>query len=165
MHCMSPVYLEKQIERSRGNLGLELSTCFISTPGTQLADVSREAFRQRLKDAFALLEKMVKAGKLQYTACDLEAFRVPRVPATTWIFFELENRPRGCGRSTTASVIQLPSVWPCRRPMGWSTSELEKKRCRCSQRRRVWESRHGSAHALPGKTHAGLPVSSAAFWE
>jgi len=78
MHCMSPVYLENQIERSRGNLGLEtIDLFYIHNPESQLADVSREVFRQRLKDAFALLEKMVKAGKLQYYGvATWSAFRV-----------------------------------------------------------------------------------------
>src|SRR6266852_9235650 len=78
MHCMSPAYLENQIERSRGNLGLEaIDLFYIHNPESQLADVSREVFRQRLKDAFALLEKMVKAGKLQYYGvATWSAFRV-----------------------------------------------------------------------------------------
>ncbi len=76
MHCMSPAYLENQIERSRRNLGLEtIDLFYIHNPESQLADVSREVFRQRLKDAFALLEKLVKAGRLQILrSCDLERF-------------------------------------------------------------------------------------------
>ena len=76
MHCMSPAYLENQIERSRRNLGLEtIDLFYIHNPESQLADVSREVFRQRLKDAFAALEKLAKAGKTPVLrSCDLERF-------------------------------------------------------------------------------------------
>jgi aryl-alcohol dehydrogenase-like predicted oxidoreductase len=78
MHCMSAAYLENQIERSRRNLGLEtIDLFYIHNPESQLADISREVFRQRLKDAFAALEKMVKAGKIQYYGvATWSAFRV-----------------------------------------------------------------------------------------
>ncbi len=78
MHCMSPAYLENQIERSRRNLGLEtIDLFYIHNPETQLADVSREVFRQRLKDAFAALEKLVKAARIQYYGvATWSAFRV-----------------------------------------------------------------------------------------
>ncbi len=78
MHCMSSTYLESQMERSRRNLGLEtIDLFYIHNPESQLADVSREIFRQRLKDAFAALERLVKAGKLQYYGvATWSAFRV-----------------------------------------------------------------------------------------
>ena len=78
MHCMSPAYLENQVERSRRNLDLEtIDLFYIHNPESQLADVSRDVFRQRLKDAFAALEKLVKAGKLQYYGvATWSAFRV-----------------------------------------------------------------------------------------
>jgi len=78
MHCMSPAYLENQIERSRRNLGLDtIDLFYIHNPESQLADVSREVFRQRLKDAFAALEKQVKAARLQYYGvATWSAFRV-----------------------------------------------------------------------------------------
>jgi aryl-alcohol dehydrogenase-like predicted oxidoreductase len=67
MHCMAPAYLENQIERSRRNLGLEtIDVFYIHNPESQLADVAPEVFRQRLKDAFSMLEKQVKAGRLRY---------------------------------------------------------------------------------------------------
>ncbi|HET7440561.1 MAG TPA: aldo/keto reductase, partial [Terriglobales bacterium] len=67
MHCMAPSYLENQIERSRQNLGLEtIDVFYVHNPESQLGDVSREIFRQRLRDAFLMLEAAVKAGKLRY---------------------------------------------------------------------------------------------------
>jgi aryl-alcohol dehydrogenase-like predicted oxidoreductase len=79
MHCMAPSYLENQIERSRHNLGLEtIDVFYVHNPESQLADVARDAFHQRLRDAFAMLEKQVKAGRLGYYGmATWSAFRLP----------------------------------------------------------------------------------------
>jgi aryl-alcohol dehydrogenase-like predicted oxidoreductase len=51
---------------------------YLHNPESQLADVSREVFRQRLKLAFAMLERAVEAGKLRhYGVATWNAFRVP----------------------------------------------------------------------------------------
>jgi aryl-alcohol dehydrogenase-like predicted oxidoreductase len=78
MHCMAPRYLENQIERSRRNLGLEtIDVFYLHNPESQLADVSPEVFRDRLKHAFAVLESSVKARKLRYYGmATWNAFRV-----------------------------------------------------------------------------------------
>jgi aryl-alcohol dehydrogenase-like predicted oxidoreductase len=79
MHCMAPAYLENQIERSRRNLGLEtIDVFYIHNPETQLGDVSREVFDQRLRDAFVMLERLVKSGKIAfYGLATWSAFRLP----------------------------------------------------------------------------------------
>jgi len=79
MHCMAPAYLENQIERSRRNLGVEtIDVFYIHNPETQLGGVSREVFDQRLRDAFAVLEKYVKSGKIAfYGMATWSAFRLP----------------------------------------------------------------------------------------
>lgn len=79
MHCMTPAYLENQIERSRRNLGLEtIDVFYLHNPESQLADVTREVWHQRLRDAFTMLEKQVKAGKLGYYGmATWSAFRLP----------------------------------------------------------------------------------------
>lgn len=76
---MAPAYLENQIERSRRNLGLEtIDVFYLHNPESQLADISREAFLQRMRDAFAMLEKQVKAGSLRYYGmATWSAFRLP----------------------------------------------------------------------------------------
>jgi len=67
MHCIAPAYLENQIERSRRNLGLgTIDVFYVHNPESQLAGVSREIFQQRLRDAFVMLEKQIKAGKICY---------------------------------------------------------------------------------------------------
>jgi aryl-alcohol dehydrogenase-like predicted oxidoreductase len=67
MHCMAPAYLENQIERSRRNLAVEtIDVFYLHNPESQLADVSAELFHQRLKDAFVMLEKQVKTGRIRF---------------------------------------------------------------------------------------------------
>lgn len=78
MHCMAPHYLHDQIERSRKNLGLEtIDLFYLHNPETQLAEVSPDIFRERLKRAFSALEGSVRAGKLRYYGlATWNAFRV-----------------------------------------------------------------------------------------
>lgn len=78
MHCMSPGYLVNQLERSRKNLGLgTIDVYYIHNPESQLGDVSREEFRQRIKGAFGALERAVKDGKIRsYGIASWSAFRV-----------------------------------------------------------------------------------------
>jgi len=78
MHCMTAAYLENQIERSRRNLGVEtIDVFYLHNPESQLVDVPRDAFRERLREAFAMLEKQIKAGHLcHYGLATWGAFRV-----------------------------------------------------------------------------------------
>jgi aryl-alcohol dehydrogenase-like predicted oxidoreductase len=111
MHCMSAAYLENQIERSRRNLGLEtIDLFYIHNPESQLADVSREVFRQRLKDAFAALEKMVKAGNIQYYGvATWSAFRVADSSRDYMDLFELAKIAHEvAGENHRFRFIQMP---------------------------------------------------------
>jgi aryl-alcohol dehydrogenase-like predicted oxidoreductase len=64
-HCMSPGYLEDQIERSRGNLGLEtIDLYYLHNVETQLEEVGAQIFRSRLSRAIETLEAAVASGKI-----------------------------------------------------------------------------------------------------
>jgi aryl-alcohol dehydrogenase-like predicted oxidoreductase len=79
MHCMAPKYLENQIERSRQNLGLAtVDVFYIHNPESQLGEISRDVFSQRLSAAFAMLEEAVAQGKIRfYGVATWSAFRLP----------------------------------------------------------------------------------------
>ncbi len=79
MHCMAPRYLEDQLERSRKNLGLEtIDVFYVHNPESQLASVTGGIFRQRVRDAFAALERAVKRGAIRfYGTATWNAFRAP----------------------------------------------------------------------------------------
>lgn len=76
-HCITPKYLADQLERSRGNLGVEcIDVFYVHNPETQLDEVSREEFRKRIRDAFTFLESAVLAGKINaYGLATWNAFR------------------------------------------------------------------------------------------
>jgi aryl-alcohol dehydrogenase-like predicted oxidoreductase len=65
-HCMTPRYLTDQLDRSRANLGLEtVDVYYIHNPETQLQEVERAEFMNRMRAAFAALEEAVGAGKIR----------------------------------------------------------------------------------------------------
>jgi aryl-alcohol dehydrogenase-like predicted oxidoreductase len=67
MHCISPLFLEDQIDRSRTNIGLDVIDVFyIHNPETQLGFHTREELEARIRRAFAHLERLVDRGCIRY---------------------------------------------------------------------------------------------------
>lgn len=65
-HAMTPRYLEDQLQRSLENLGVEtIDIYYVHNPETQLAEVERKEFAERLLLAFEFLEKKVSEGKMR----------------------------------------------------------------------------------------------------
>lgn len=65
-HAMSPSYLESQLEKSRSNLDVEtVDVYYLHNPETQLEDFDRGIFLDRMREAFAWLEKKVEEGKIR----------------------------------------------------------------------------------------------------
>src|SRR5256885_2602867 len=61
-HCMTPRFLENQLGRSLRNLGVEcIDLYYLHNPETQLSEVSRPDFLERIRDAFIYLESAVAA--------------------------------------------------------------------------------------------------------
>ena len=82
-HCMTPAYLEHQLEASLRNLGLEcIDVYYLHNPEQQLDEVERGEFRSRLLAAFERLEKLAGAGKLRfYGTATWNGYRTePRAP-------------------------------------------------------------------------------------
>ncbi|HEU4507525.1 MAG TPA: aldo/keto reductase [Pyrinomonadaceae bacterium] len=66
-HCMTPAYLQSQIDQSLRNMGLEsVDVYYIHNPESQLGEVSKDEFYSRLKLAFERLEENRADGKLTY---------------------------------------------------------------------------------------------------
>lgn len=78
-HCMTPSYLQNQLEQSLGNMNLECADVYyIHNPESQLGQVSEEEFYARLRAAFASLEKSRALGQLKfYGVATWNGFRVP----------------------------------------------------------------------------------------
>jgi aryl-alcohol dehydrogenase-like predicted oxidoreductase len=66
-HCMTPEFLKNQLGRSLKNLGVEcVDVYYLHNPETQLSEVSKEEFSNRVREAFTFLESAVEAGEIQY---------------------------------------------------------------------------------------------------
>jgi aryl-alcohol dehydrogenase-like predicted oxidoreductase len=77
-HCMTPRYLQSQIDQSLANLKLAcVDVYYIHNPEAQLASVSRAEFEARLRAAFELLERNIEEGKIRmYGVATWNGFRV-----------------------------------------------------------------------------------------
>lgn len=78
-HCMTPGYLQNQLDQSLRNLNLEcVDVYYIHNPESQVDTVSEAEFYGRLRSAFELLEKNRSRGKLKfYGVATWNGFRVP----------------------------------------------------------------------------------------
>lgn len=66
-HCMTPAYLQSQLDQSLRNMKLEcVDVYYIHNPESQLQYVSEAEFYDRLKLAFERLEQNRKDGKLRH---------------------------------------------------------------------------------------------------
>jgi aryl-alcohol dehydrogenase-like predicted oxidoreductase len=77
-HCMTPAYLQNQLDQSLRNLGVDcIDVYYIHNPESQLGWVSSEDFYVRLRAAFELLEANVARGKIaSYGVATWNGFRV-----------------------------------------------------------------------------------------
>lgn len=161
MHCMSPAYLENQIERSRRNLGLEtIDLFYIHNPESQLGEVSREIFRQRLKEAFAILEKQVKAGKIEYFGvATWSAFRVAHSSRDYIDVFELARMAHEvAGEHHRFRFIQLPFNLAMPEAYGLINQRTEKEKMSVlSAAARLGIAVMGSATLYQARLAQGLP--------
>jgi len=66
-HCMTPAYLQNQLDQSLRNMGLEyVDVYYVHNPESQLGEISMDEFYSRLKRAFERLEQNRTNGKLAY---------------------------------------------------------------------------------------------------
>jgi aryl-alcohol dehydrogenase-like predicted oxidoreductase len=66
-HCMTPKFLKDQLGRSLKNLGVEcLDVYYLHNPETQLLEIAKPEFLDRLRAAFEFLESAVEAGEIRY---------------------------------------------------------------------------------------------------
>ena len=66
-HCMTPKFLKDQLGRSLKNLGVEcVDVYYLHNPETQLSEIPKPDFLQRLREAFEFMESAVEAGEIRY---------------------------------------------------------------------------------------------------
>jgi aryl-alcohol dehydrogenase-like predicted oxidoreductase len=78
-HCMTPSYLQSQLDQSLRNMDLEsVDVYYVHNPESQLGHFSEREFYHRLQLAFERLEENRKQGKLQfYGIATWNGFREP----------------------------------------------------------------------------------------
>jgi len=111
MHCMSPKYLENQIARSRANLGVgTIDLFYVHNPESQLEEIARDVFRERLERAFEMLEQQVEERKIRfYGVATWNGFRVPPTATEYLDLFEMSEFARKVGGDEHHfRFIQLP---------------------------------------------------------
>jgi aryl-alcohol dehydrogenase-like predicted oxidoreductase len=66
-HCLAPKFLERSLEWSLENLGLEAIDClYLHNPETQLGYANYATLLERIEAAFALFESAAAAGKIGF---------------------------------------------------------------------------------------------------
>jgi aryl-alcohol dehydrogenase-like predicted oxidoreductase len=66
-HCMTPKFLKNQLGRSLKNLGVEcIDIYYLHNPETQLSEIPKPDFLERVREAFTFLESAVEAGEISY---------------------------------------------------------------------------------------------------
>lgn len=110
-HCMTPAYLESQLDQSLQNMALDCVDLFyIHNPEMQLDEVDKYTFEARLAKAFERLEQNRAAGKLKfYGAATWAGFRVPPDKADYHSLERMVNIARQIGGDGHGfRFIQLP---------------------------------------------------------
>jgi aryl-alcohol dehydrogenase-like predicted oxidoreductase len=66
-HCMTPRFLKNQLGRSLRNMGVDcVDVFYLHNPETQLGEIPKADFLERVREAFTFLEAAVAAGEIQY---------------------------------------------------------------------------------------------------
>jgi aryl-alcohol dehydrogenase-like predicted oxidoreductase len=110
-HCLSPGYLDDQIERSRSNLGLEvIDVYYLHNPEQQLDVLERPRFLNVIRDAFAALEAQARRGSIgMYGCATWNGFRVTTDARNHLSLEELVSIAREIGGTNHHfKVVQLP---------------------------------------------------------
>lgn len=110
-HCMTPRYIENQIECSLKNLGIEcIDIYYIHNPEEQLQEVSKQEFRECISAAFETLEGKVSQGKIgMYGTATWNGYRQnPDAPDHLSIEEMVNIAREVAGENHHFRVIQLP---------------------------------------------------------
>jgi aryl-alcohol dehydrogenase-like predicted oxidoreductase len=110
-HCMTPRFLENQLGRSLRNLGVDsIDVYYLHNPETQLTEVSRPDFMERVRDAFIYLESAAAAGKIQfYGMATWNGFRQEATARESLQLGDLEQLARDiAGEKHRFRFVQLP---------------------------------------------------------
>lgn len=110
-HCMTPDYLEHQLNRSRENFGLDtLDIYYVHNPEMQLRQNDEETVYDMIEDAFRRLEGFVEDGKIStYGIATWDGLRVdPQQPEYLSLETVYQRAERAGGDNHHFGAVQLP---------------------------------------------------------
>jgi aryl-alcohol dehydrogenase-like predicted oxidoreductase len=110
-HCMTPAYLHHQLDTSLGNMGLEcVDVYYVHNPETQLEEIPRPEFLERIRLAFQALEASIDQAKVRwYGTATWNGYRQPAEAADYLALGELVAAAREVkGEAHHFGAIQLP---------------------------------------------------------
>lgn len=110
-HCMTPAYLQNQLDQSLANLNLEcIDVYYIHNPESQLGQISQSEFEHRLKAAFDQLERSREQGKIRmYGIATWNGFRVTSRSREYHSLARITDLARQVGGNSHGfRLIQLP---------------------------------------------------------
>lgn len=110
-HCMTPRFLENQLVRSLRNLGTDcIDIYYLHNPETQLSDVPKAEFLDRVRDAFGFLESAASADRIKfYGMATWNGFRQQAEARDAMQLGELEATARAiAGDAHHFRFVQLP---------------------------------------------------------
>lgn len=121
-HCISPEFLEDQLERSRKRLGVSTIDAFLlhnpeyflshSEKNKVLKEEAHAEYYRRIKEAFRFLEKARKEGKIQFYGISSNTFPVPESEYThTSLSKCLQIAEKVAGKQNGFAVVQFPGNW------------------------------------------------------
>lgn len=66
-HCITPRYLENQLERSLKNMGVDCADIYyLHNPETQLGEIAKPEFLKRVREVFVFLESAAAQGRIGF---------------------------------------------------------------------------------------------------
>ena len=110
-HCISPAYLDNQIDRSRENLGVRtIDIYYLHNPEQQLDAITPAEFESRIRLAFEALEQRVAAGDIgSYGCATWQGFRLPPTARGYLSLADLVRIARSvAGEDHHFTTVQLP---------------------------------------------------------
>ena len=110
-HSLRPAFLTHQLLQSLTNLGLKtIDVYYLHNPEEQLLAVDRDVFRERMREAFMLLEERAVAGAIAgYGCATWTGFRVPPEHRQHLSLADLVTLAREVGGTTHHfRAVQLP---------------------------------------------------------
>ena len=156
-HCMSPAYLEDQIERSRANLGLEtIDLYYLHNIESQRTALGAKAFRERLAKAVEALEGAVSSGRIG--AWGIATWDGLRVPPEHPEHLAVSNVRSVAGAGHHFAAVQLPVNLAMSQAIAYRSQEVSGERLPALvAAEKAGLAVFGSSSLLQGRLTADLP--------